>query len=634
MRSLDRYNIISNNFYLDQCSADRGIGTVDIIDLTSSSYGRSDDPMGVDADSLAKAVSSSEMVNGDVTELLNQGDGSYQNWVNGTSYPVHSAEAVIYKISLSGTYPTSFYIGDGFSAEGMEIIGYMTDGTTKTLSLEDVTFTGYDKNTKGQQTITVDYRGILTQYNVNVLVQNAKSITVYLTIYGDEIHDSDTDGTSHTLSVGNLITWLSRKTITLTENSTVQNALEQAVIGTGLELIADPATQYGWYLRGIIKDGKELSEFTNGKNSGWMYTVNGTHPEIGAGKYYPNDGDVIIWHYTDDYTKEEGSEKWNTVETASSSKDISASVKGDAAVASVSSADLTALIDTAKKDGSAAVQLNITGADKASEITVEMPKASLNDLATRTDAALNVKTALGSVSMDKTVMKSVVSGASADTVKLVLTKISDTETDVKLVSGDKTITDLGAGNITIALPVSSALQGKSLAAAYTDADGSLVKLSGKVVTIDGKQYYQIETAHMGTFTLNEEAAIDAAIAAQNGDMDAEKAARIKAGVENTTIKLWSTFSKKNNIQLDWTKSAGYKVDCYQVYKSTKRYSGYGTKAYYQTTTRTKNFYINTKELKKGTRYFYKVRGVRTISGEKVYTQWSNKAWRISRVNKK
>lgn len=111
------------------------------------------------------------------------------------------------------------------------------------------------------------------------------------------------------------------------------------------------------------------------------------------------------------------------------------------------------------------------------------------------------------------------------------------------------------------------------------------------------------------------------------------AAKIKAGVEKTTIKLKSTFSKKNNIQLNWTKSAGYKMDYYQVYRSTKRYSGYGSKAYYQTSTGTKNFYINTKELKKGTRYFYKVRGVRLINGEKVYTQWSNKAWRISRVNR-
>lgn len=120
------------------------------------------------------------------------------------------------------------------------------------------------------------------------------------------------------------------------------------------------------------------------------------------------------------------------------------------------------------------------------------------------------------------------------------------------------------------------------------------------------------------------------------DIDAvnnDTSSKIKTGVENTTIKLWSTFSEKNNIQLNWTKSEGYKVDYYQVYKSTKRYSGYGTKAYYQTSTGLKNSYINTKELKKGTRYFYKVRGVRVINGEKVYTQWSNKAWRIARVNK-
>ena len=236
--------------------------------------------------------------------------------------------------------------------------------------------------------------------------------------------------------------------------------------------------------------------------------------------------------------------------------------------------------------------------------------------------------------MDKTAMKAAVNGASGDTVKLVLTKVSDTETDVKLVSGGKAITDLGAGKLTISLPVSDVLKDKTLAAAYTSADGKLVKVSGKLVTIGGKQYYQIETSQLGAFTLDEETAIDAAIKAQGGETDEEKAERIKAGVEKTTIKLRSTFSKKNNIQLKWTKSKGYKVDYYEVFKSTKRFSGFGTKAYYKTSTGTKNTYINTKELKKGTRYFYKVRGVRVINGEKVYTQWSNKAWRISRVNRK
>lgn len=42
-----------------------------------------------------------------------------------------------------------------------------------------------------------------------------------------------------------------------------------------------------------------------------MYTVNGTHPEVGVASRFLNNGDTVVFHYTDDYTKEEGSEKWN-----------------------------------------------------------------------------------------------------------------------------------------------------------------------------------------------------------------------------------------------------------------------------------------------------------------------------------
>ncbi|MEW9124347.1 MAG: DUF4430 domain-containing protein [Thermotaleaceae bacterium] len=53
------------------------------------------------------------------------------------------------------------------------------------------------------------------------------------------------------------------------------------------------------YVSGI--DG--LSEFDNGPNSGWMYTVNGKIPPVSAGAYIPQDGDVIHWYYTEDYTQ-------------------------------------------------------------------------------------------------------------------------------------------------------------------------------------------------------------------------------------------------------------------------------------------------------------------------------------------
>lgn len=38
--------------------------------------------------------------------------------------------------------------------------------------------------------------------------------------------------------------------------------------------------------------------------SGWMYTVNGVHPDVGVSAKYLHEGDVVIFHYTDDYSLE------------------------------------------------------------------------------------------------------------------------------------------------------------------------------------------------------------------------------------------------------------------------------------------------------------------------------------------
>lgn len=108
---------------------------------------------------------------------------------------------------------------------------------------------------------------------------------------------------------------------------------------------------------------------------------------------------------------------------------------------------------------------------------------------------------------------------------------------------------------------------------------------------------------------------------------AKATAKTIAGIKATTIKVSTAKTSTGKIKIKWTKSAGYKVDYYEVYRSTSKSKVTSGKAFYTTKTGTAKSYTNSKSLKKGTRYYYKVRGVRVVDGVKYYTKWSNLAYR-------
>ena len=85
-------------------------------------------------------------------------------------------------------------------------------------------------------------------------------------------------------------------------------------------------------------------------------------------------------------------------------------------------------------------------------------------------------------------------------------------------------------------------------------------------------------------------------------------------------------AKKGSITVKWSvKGNASAADGYQVWKSTKQ-----SKGYKKAITTTKKSYKNTKGLKKGTRYYYKVRAYKVVDGKKVYSDWSNKAYRVAK----
>ena len=65
-----------------------------------------------------------------------------------------------------------------------------------------------------------------------------------------------------------------------------------ALCATGLS-VTSKSSQYGIYVSAI----GGLAEKDFGGSSGWMYSVNGSAPNISCGKYVLKDGDRVSWYY-------------------------------------------------------------------------------------------------------------------------------------------------------------------------------------------------------------------------------------------------------------------------------------------------------------------------------------------------
>ncbi len=146
-----------------------------------------------------------------------------------------------------------------------------------------------------------------------------------------------------------------------------------------------------------------------------------------------------------------------------------------------------------------------------------------------------------------------------------------------------------------------------------------------VITLENKDAVKAARAAYDFLNEEEKAKFAPGLLAKLEGAEKTIASLQTTAVETLKITASST-AKKGSMTVKWTvKGDTTGIDGYQVWKSTKRSSGF-KKAF----TTTKTSYKNTKGLKKGTRYYYKVRAYKVVDGKNVYSDWSNKAYRIAK----
>lgn len=263
----------------------------------------------------------------------------------------------------------------------------------------------------------------------------------------------------HTLAGGNLETWIGKRPVTVSQNATVRVVFETVLTDASLTW-SNPT---GNYVESITRSGVTPGEFTNGGNSGWMYTLSGKYPELGIDEKYLNSGDVIVFHYTDDYTVEQSSEQRGSGCGGSAASDTAgsavvaqaAAVSGSSASVSISDSAVAHAIQAVKSAKGGAIVLRPTGTGSALAVTVSLSKAAAQSIAADTDAALTVQADSGTVTLPHDTLTVLAARAAGSSIAITAAKktaaaVTDPTIDTKdapidavtITSGGQQITSL------------------------------------------------------------------------------------------------------------------------------------------------------------------------------------------------
>ena len=313
MKSLDRYNDIRDNYYVEECGAENGVGGVGfIVDKTykpKSSYqhyGRDDDPLGKGAEVLAKKIQKDDVKNGTLLQYLQA--GTYGgSWIqNGKAYPEIGSEKHIIGI-LSRSYGknqleanpeiTLSLNGDAAKLQDYDIYVRYSDGSEETVKASECKISGIDFSKEGYQLAVLTYQNYELTFGVQIIDRNKKTIKVQVSVYGFDPQTED--DTKHSMSAKNLESWIDSKVVSIWEDGTALDAIKSAC-SSEKDVVMSALSEDDENITSVVRGDVTLRNGANGKEGTWIYTVNGLYTNVPLGKQTLKENDNIVLHYSED----------------------------------------------------------------------------------------------------------------------------------------------------------------------------------------------------------------------------------------------------------------------------------------------------------------------------------------------
>ena len=482
------------------------------------------------AKSGGAAASSISLEVGDeltVTLTLTRTDASA-----GTSYAIYAAQDEIAfdnrlfelvgtpSIAANGFEATVRDMGDGTTRVYMNFYSAKADGDTYSTVLTVGSFKLRAKAV-GTTAITNENTAMSNKIGSESYATSGKSVTATIAPKGTE--SGGTEPSNDTVRVSfrlvgatiasedvdfeagvndsEYVTWIATRYFTLPAGSSNYELFMAATQAAGISSRGADRNYVSTINAPAVLGGYALSEMANGPRSGWMYTVNGKHVGFGLKEQILTDGDVVIWHYVNDFAYEvqdwfagEGdtygdASTWSlwlkaadrdptaqdanddgndgtdggggggggndAVELGADETPLSelpelsvnlepnASVSDGSATVSVPNGDITKAIDDAIKGKKLGIAVTPSISGTVDGVTVEITRSAAKELADA-ELSLIVNTALGNVSYDAKALGKIAADAAAETVKITIRNVKNSELSAVQVAqaGDRPVVEL------------------------------------------------------------------------------------------------------------------------------------------------------------------------------------------------